>query len=78
MKIDGIFDTIDVGDIGNVGRSFDAIVNAFDFRDVGDIIDDDGFARRFNNFLHKIGVRTFVNYFPCICTCVKYLHGLAK
>lgn len=78
MKIDGIFDSINIRYVGYIGRSFGAIVDAFYFSDVGDVIDDDGFAWRFNNFLHEIGVRTFVNYFPCICTCVKYLHVLAK
>lgn len=74
MKIDGIFNTIYVGDIGNVGRTFNAIVDTFDFRDVGDVIDDDGFARRFNNFLHEIRMRAFINYLPCICASVKYLN----
>lgn len=78
MKIDGVFSAINIGDIGYVGGSFGAIVDAFDFCDVGDVIDDDGFAWRFNNFLHEIGVRAFVNYFPCICTCVKYLNRSAK
>lgn len=74
MKIDGILDTINISDIGNVGSSFDAIVDAFNFRDVRDVIDDDGFAWRFNNFLHKICVRAFINYLPCICASVKYLN----
>lgn len=73
MQIDGIFHVIDVSDIGDVGRSFGAIVDAFDFRDVGNVIDEDRFAWCFNNFLHKIRMRAFINYFPCICTSVKYL-----
>lgn len=73
MKVDGVFHSIDIGDIGDIGRSFSAIVDAFDFCDVGDIINDDGFAWSFNDFLHKIRMRTLVNYFPCICASVKYL-----
>lgn len=74
MKIDGILNTINVSDIGNVSRSFDAIVDAFDFRDVGDVINDDGFAWRFNDFFHKIRMWALINYFPCICASVKYLY----
>lgn len=78
MKIDGVFHTIDVSDVGYVGRSFGAIVDAFNLRYVGDVIDDDGFAWRFNNFLHEIRVRAFVNYLPCICTGVKYLQKIMR
>lgn len=54
MKIDGIFNSIDISDIRYIGRSFGAIVDAFNFCYVGDVIDDDGFAWCFDNFLHKI------------------------
>lgn len=73
MQIYGVIDVGDIGDIGDCGRSFRSIVDIFYFRYIGDIINDYGFDGRLNDFLNKIGVRSFVHYFPCICACIKYL-----
>lgn len=73
MKVDSAFHSIYIGDIGDIRRSFGAIIDAFDFCYVGDVIYDDSFPWCFNDFLYKICVRTLVDYFPCICASVKYL-----
>lgn len=73
VQIDCVIDVGDIGDVGDCSRSFGAIVDIFYFRYVGDIIDDYLLNWCLNNFLNKIGVRSFVYYFPCICACVKYL-----
>lgn len=80
VQVDCVIDVGDIGYVGDCGRSFGSIINIFNFRYVGDIIDNDSLYWRLNDFLHKIGVRSFVHYFPCICACIKYLfaEGQAK
>lgn len=78
MQIYCVVDVGDISDVGDCGRSFGSIVDVLYFRDIGDIINDYGFDWRLNDFLNKIGVRSFVYYFPCICTCIKYLNANAS
>lgn len=73
VQIDSVVGVGDISDVGDCSRSFGAIVDVFYFRNICDIIDDYGLHWCLNDFLNKIGVRSFVHYFPCICTCIKYL-----
>lgn len=54
VQVNCVFNAIDVGDISDVSCSFGAIVDASNFCDVSDVIDNDSFAWCFDDFLHKI------------------------
>lgn len=64
------FDRIDISNVGDIRDTFGAIVDTFNLRDIGDIIDDDCLMWCLDNLLHEIRVRAFVNDFPCICASI--------